>query len=82
MLGRIDNSMRIGRHIYLLELKVDSSADDALSQIIERRYDEKFRIELERGYTIHLIGLSFSSEKRNIEEYRERIIPSSPTDPR
>ena len=74
MLGRIDNSMRVGRHIYLLELKVDSSADDALSQIIERRYDEKFRIELERGYTIHLIGVSFSSEKRNISEYKEEII--------
>ena len=74
MLGRIDNSMRVGRHIYLLELKVDESADNALSQIRVRRYDEKFRIELERGYTIHLIGLSFSSEKRNISEYKEEII--------
>ena len=74
MLGRIDNSMRVGRHIYLLELKVDESADNALSQIRDRRYDEKFRIELERGYTIHLIGLSFSSEKRNISEYKEEII--------
>ena len=74
MLGRIDNSMRVGRHIYLLELKVDESADNALSQIRDRRYDEKFRIELERDYTIHLIGVSFSSEKRNISEYKEEII--------
>ena len=73
-LGRIDNSMEIGKHIYLFELKVDKSADEAISQIQEKKYGDIFREEMKKGKILHLIGIDFSSEKRTIRNYREEVI--------
>ena len=73
-LGRIDNSMEAGNHIYLFELKVDRSADEAIEQIHEKRYGEIFREEMKRGKILHLIGIGFSSEERTIRNYREEVI--------
>ena len=73
-LGRIDNSMEIGKHIYLFELKIDKSADEAISQIQEKKYGDIFREEMKKGKILHLIGIDFSSEKRTIRNYREEVI--------
>ena len=73
-LGRIDNSMEIGKHIYLFELKVDKSTDEAISQIQEKKYGDIFREEMKKGKILHLIGIDFSSEKRTIRNYREEVI--------
>ena len=73
-LGRIDNSMEIGKHIYLFELKVDKSADEAISQIQEKKYGDIFKEEMKKGKILHLIGIDFSSEERTIRNYREAVI--------
>ena len=73
-LGRIDNSMEIGKHIYLFELKVDKSADEAISQIQEKKYGDIFKEEMKKGKILHLIGIDFSSEERTIRNYREEVI--------
>ena len=73
-LGRIDNSMEIGKHIYLFELKVDKSTDEAISQIQEKKYGDIFREEMKKGKILHLIGIDFSSEERTIRNYREAVI--------
>ena len=73
-LGRIDNSMEIGKHIYLFELKVDKSADEAISQIQEKKYGDIFKEEIKKGKILHLIGIDFSSEERTIRNYREEVI--------
>ena len=73
-LGRIDNSMEIGKHIYLFELKVDKSADEAISRIQEKKYGDIFREEMKKGKILHLIGIDFSSEERTIRSYREEVI--------
>ena len=73
-LGRIDNSMEIGKHIYLFELKVDKSADEAISQIQEKKYVDIFKEEMKKGKILHLIGIDFSSEERTIRNYREEVI--------
>ena len=73
-LGRIDNSMEIGKHIYLFELKVDKSTDEAISQIQEKKYGDIFKEEMKKGKILHLIGIDFSSEERTIRNYREEVI--------
>ena len=72
--GRADNVIRTKKSIYICELKVDGSAEDALSQIKERKYYEKYLPLKAKGMEIHLIGINFSSKERNIKEYKEEVL--------
>ena len=73
--GRADNVIKTKSNIYICELKVDKSSGEALAQIKERRYYEKY-IPLCRKENIklHIVGINFSSEKRSIEDYKEEVI--------
>ena len=53
--------------IYVMELKYDKSADEALQQIDERGYAEKYRLD---GRPVTKVGIAFSSEERNITEWK------------
>ena len=64
--GRIDAVVQTDERIYIFEFKLDGSAEDALKQIKEKSYHEKF---LDSGKEIILIGANFSSEKRSIEKW-------------
>ncbi len=63
--GRIDMTVKFGTHIYIFEFKVVELLPEgrALHQIKEKGYADKYRTQ---GVTIHLIGVEFSSEKRNV----------------
>ncbi len=61
-LGRIDLTIRMGDVIYILEFKVDGSGD-ALKQIKERNYQQKYQTA---GKKIILIGIDFDSNSRNV----------------
>jgi hypothetical protein len=63
--GRVDMAVDYGGHIYLFEFKVVEQLADgkALDQIIAKGYADKYRTE---GKPIHLVGVEFSSEKREI----------------
>ena len=69
-IGRADEVLIADRHIYIFELKIDRSAAEALEQIKDRHYAEKYiqRAREENGKII-LTGISISSETRNITEY-------------
>jgi len=68
--GRIDLTIKMNENIYILEFKVDGNGN-ALEQIKEKNYQQKY---LATGKTIYLIGIDFSSEKKNITGYNwERI---------
>lgn len=70
--GRIDITVKVDDYIYYItELKLDGSAESALKQIKDKRYYEKY---MKKGNTIHLLGINFSSKKRNITEWKEDII--------
>ena len=69
--GRIDLSIVAGEHVYVMEFKADKSADVALKQIKEKRYADKFR--LEKGKTIHLLGIAFSSTGHTVQDWKEEI---------
>ena len=61
-MGRIDLTIRLNDVIYILEFKVDGSGD-ALKQIKERNYQQKY---LADGKRITLIGIDFDSTSRNV----------------
>ena len=73
--GRADEVFIRGKHIYIFELKVDGDAGEALQQIKERHYADKYiHMAEEKGMEIILIGLSFSSSERCIAEWKKEII--------
>ncbi len=63
--GRIDMAVRFNGHIYLFEFKVVEMVPEgkALEQLQTKGYAEKYR---QYGEPIHLIGVEFSRESRNI----------------
>jgi len=63
--GRIDMTLRFGGHIYLFEFKVVEMTPEgkAIEQLKAKGYAEKYR---HFGEPIHLIGVEFSRDERNI----------------
>ena len=63
--GRIDMTVLFNGQVYLFEFKVVEQLPEgkALQQLKDRNYAEKYR---SRNEPIHLIGLEFSSEERNL----------------
>lgn len=66
--ARIDVSLELGDHIYIFEFKVGRTAEEALSQIKQNGYDEKYNAPRYKGKTLHLVGISFSESDRNIDQ--------------
>ena len=64
--GRIDLTIKAKDKILIIEFKVDAEKEEPIYQIKQRRYFEKY---LSEGKEIYLIGISFSSEERNIVDY-------------
>ena len=69
-IGRIDAVLKVGDYIYVIECKIDKSAEEALNQIRDKKYTEKYDNELQSGRTIVALGINFSSTLRNIDDYR------------
>ena len=63
--GRLDMAVRAFGRVYLFEFKVVELAPEgaALAQLKERGYAQKYR---GRGEPVHLIGVEFSRETRNV----------------
>ena len=61
--GRIDFVMDTGKEIYLVEMKLDKTAEEALQQIKTKGYAEKYRASNKR---VTLIGINFDSKLRTI----------------
>ena len=66
--GRLDMAVRTGGHVYLFEFKVVEMTPpgSALAQLRERGYADKYR---GRDEPIHLIGVEFSRETRNVTAF-------------
>ncbi len=66
--GRLDMAVRFERQVYLFEFKVVELAPEgaAMAQLKARRYADKYR---GLGVPIHLIGVEFSRETRNIAAF-------------
>ena len=64
--GRIDVVWQSATDIYVMELKTDHPAADALSQIDRKGYLIAYSRD---GRRLHKAGISFSTKTRTIEEY-------------
>ena len=67
IIGRADIVIKTKTDIYVLELKVDKSVDDALRQIDDRGYSIPYEAD-DRKVT--KCGVTISSEKRNIVHWK------------
>ena len=63
--GRIDLVVDLPNDVYILEMKLDRPAAEAMEQIKGKDYAGKYAMS---GKRITLIGISFSAEKRTIVE--------------
>ena len=64
--GRIDLTIKMPHAIFILEFKVDATKGEALKQIKEKKYHEKY---LSEKKDIYLIGVEFSKEDKNISGF-------------
>ena len=64
--GRSDITIRTDLYIYVLELKLDGTAKDALQQIMEKGYLTPYQADPRKKIAI---GISFSSKNRKVENY-------------
>ena len=72
--GRIDVYVESIRHVYIIELKLDGSADEAIAQIHDRDYPGFLNTPWSNGKTVHLLGIEFSSRHRNIADWKEELL--------
>ncbi|MBR6979064.1 MAG: PD-(D/E)XK nuclease domain-containing protein, partial [Prevotella sp.] len=68
--GRADLVLKTQKGIYVIELKYDGTAEEALGQIDQRGYAEKHRLD---GRPVTKVGIAFSSKERNITEWKSKL---------
>ncbi len=66
-IGRADAVMHMPGTIYVFELKVDKSAEEALAQIDEKGYMLPYHAE---GKRLVKVGISFDSNQRTISDWK------------
>jgi Predicted AAA-ATPase/PD-(D/E)XK nuclease superfamily len=72
-LGRADAVVHTPDRIWLFEFKLNGTAADAMQQIEDRQYAQKYAAS---GKELALVGLAFDAKKRIIrEDWQEKIIP-------
>lgn len=64
--GRIDLVLQTDKFIYIMEFKLEGTAEEAIKQINEKRYAHPFEADPRKLFKI---GVNFSAETRNIEKW-------------
>lgn len=68
--GRIDLVVKLLDKLYIIEFKCNQNAKTAIRQIHDRGYAERYKQE---GRKIILMGIDFSTEQRNVAEWK--VVP-------
>ncbi|MBO8483565.1 MAG: ATP-binding protein [Bacteroidetes bacterium] len=64
--GRIDLVLQTDSYVYVMEFKLDGTAEQAIQQIEDKQYALPFAKDSRKVYSI---GINFSSETRNIDRW-------------
>jgi ATP-dependent exoDNAse (exonuclease V) beta subunit len=64
--GRVDAVVETDTRVYILEFKLDRSAEEALAQIRTKKY---YQAWWHLGKPVVGIGVNFSSETKNVEAW-------------
>ena len=70
----MDLVIEMPKTTYVIELKLNSSPENALKQIAEKGYYEKFLLT---GREVITLGVNLSSEHRNIDDWKGNLLSSS-----
>ncbi len=65
--GRIDALVELEDAVFIFEFKLAGDAEEALKQIKERGYFEKYKL---KGKEIYLLGAAFEMDKREVVSWR------------
>jgi hypothetical protein len=66
--GRIDAVVELPDHIFIFEFKLDGSEEEALKQIKDKEYYQKYQL---KGKPMTLIGANFASAQRQVVKWKE-----------
>ncbi|MBC8185891.1 ATP-binding protein [candidate division KSB1 bacterium] len=66
-IGRIDIAAEFPDKVYIIELKCNQTADQAIKQIKEKKYSNKYKA-LDRD--IYLIGINFDTSERAVTDWK------------
>ena len=69
--GRIDVAVELSEKVYIIELKCNQNAVQAIEQIKEKKYADKFRAS---GREIYLVGINFDTSLREIKDWKLEIL--------
>lgn len=69
--GRCDILVKTGQYIYVMELKRDGNAEEALNQILNMKYLQPYAADNRKKIAL---GISFSSEQREVAEYLSKEV--------
>ena len=64
--GRIDAIVKTETNIYIIEFKINQSAEKAIQQIRDKKYALKYEADKR---PIYLLGINFDTDKKIIEDY-------------
>ena len=64
--GRIDFTVIMEKGIFIFEIKMKSNPKDAIEQIKEKKYQEKY---LSENKKLFLIGIEFNEDEKNISKF-------------
>lgn len=64
--GRVDLVIKTADYIYVMEFKLNGTAEEALQQINDKHYTQPFEAD---GRKVFKIGVNFSARTRNIEKW-------------
>ncbi len=64
--GRIDAVVKTDNHIFIIEFKINQSASQAIEQIKNKKYADKYRME---NKPITLLGINFDTENKKIDDF-------------
>lgn len=64
--GRIDMVVNTHEFVYVFEFKADKTAEEAMSQMMKKKYWRKFEA---MGKRIVLVGANFSTAQKAIDDF-------------
>ena len=76
--GRIDLVLQTDKFIYIMEFKLNGTAEEALQQINDKHYALPFEAD---GRKLFKIGVNFSAETRNDRQYLQKKEYRRPNEP-
>ncbi|MBH1988890.1 MAG: PD-(D/E)XK nuclease domain-containing protein [Myxococcaceae bacterium] len=70
-MGRIDAVLQTPTHTYVVELKMGRSAQEALQQIRQKQYAQKYQLS---GKLVTALGLAFDPQTKNIVDQAWQVL--------